>query len=125
MDPTVRANQPPGYCGAIADELERIAADLRKIEHVELPEPRRFQLDIQPGGTTDDEVIAGVDALGAALLGVKGKHDKADGAPWYVAEGARGQVTVSAYRSLSRPPDERDVQIEQLRARVAELEADR
>lgn len=123
MDPTVRANQPPGYCGAIADELERVAADLRKAEHVELPEPRQFQLNIQPGGTTDEEVISGVDALGTALLGKKGEPDTVNCAPWYVADGRRGQVSVSIYRGLSKPPDGRDEEIEKLRARVAELEA--
>jgi len=116
-------NLPPGYCGAIADELRGVADLLDSIGHVELPEPRLAGLDFQPGGETDAEIIAAIDAIGMALLGKKGERSTTSGRPWYAVKGMRGPVTVSAYRGLSQPPDERDVELARLRAEVEQLRA--
>jgi hypothetical protein len=125
MDPTLRATQPAGYCRAIADELERIATDLRSVEHIELPEPRLFCLDIQPGGSTDAEITEAIDALGTALLGKKGKDGTVSGdRPWYSVAGYRGSIKVNAYRELAKT-DERDAELARLRAEIEQLLAER
>lgn len=116
---------PPGYCGAIADELRRVADALDSIADVELPEPRLFQLNIQPGGTSDADVMDGIDVLSSALLGKQGSHETVSGGPWYVARGRRKQIDVSIYRGLSKPPDERDAELARLRAEVEKLRAER
>lgn len=132
----VQPGTPPGYCGAIADDLRRIADALAAVEHLELPEPRYVHLHIQPGGKTDDEVIAAVNALGQAVNGKPGKPVRMSGGSYhFVAEVPGGPVSFNAYREISRDrawrmdpdyqPDERDRELERLRAENERLRFDR
>lgn len=125
---------PPGYCGAIADELRRLAAALDSVGHHELPDPSYVHLWIQPYGQTDDEKIAGVDILGQALCGVVGTPYEVDGGGFhYDAEGPARPVTVKVFKRISaergrqilaeREAADKDAELRELRRRIAELEA--
>jgi hypothetical protein len=129
----VQPGTPPGYCGAIAHELRRIADALGEVEHLELPEPRYVHLHIQPGGKTDDDVIDAVNALGLAVNGQPGKPVKMSGGSYHFVTEVHGRpVSFNAYREISRDcawrmdpdyqPDERDRELARLRADSKRLE---
>ena len=127
-----------GWCGAIAEELHRIADDFAKAAHHELPEPRLVALHIQPGGRADradDEVIAAVDALGAAIAGKPGSAERmSDGTYHYEAGCQRGPIAFKVYREISAARVERmaasqvladkEAELNRLRAEVEKLRAE-
>jgi hypothetical protein len=104
------------------------AADLRRIaDGLDTLPPRvdspYLSVSILPAIKTVEEV----DAIGNAIFGKTGETSRgSDGWRHQVQRtlhGGRGYVAVHAL--VSGPPDERDVELAQLRARVAELEGDR
>lgn len=140
MTTTVREAQtaPPAEPSPwldIADELERIAADLRTL--VGEPAPGLVAFDIQPhnadrgSGTVTVKnrpaTIAAVDAVALALLGRPAKTEAVGSSAFHHrAGGSRGAIKVGVYTSVADPalvdPDE---EIERLRAEVARLRAER
>jgi hypothetical protein len=108
---------------ATAAELHRIAD---AIEPLQLNRERPYViLHFIPsaGDAPDEQKIADVDAVASAILGCAGQDEKI-GSSWYhLVRATRSGVNIEVQNSLSGRPDERDVELERLRARVAELEA--
>lgn len=102
------------------------AADLRRIaDALDALPPRDkspyLSVSIMPLVKTAEEV----DAIGMAVLGKPGVTSK-DSDGWrHKATGGTwsGYSYVAIHALVPGPPDERDVELEQLRARLAELEA--
>jgi hypothetical protein len=112
-------------CAAIAADLRLLADALDTVPDVEITS-NYVTFGIQPGGS-DDEVMGRTDAISQALFGTPGKPQHMHGDTWhYNAEGCIGLVAVDIYDSIADPAQrERDAEWEKLRARVAELEAER
>lgn len=120
----------PDPWDAIADELERIAKDVRAL--VGEPAPGCFDINIQPrnadgyGKNTVKNrpaTAAATDAIAKALLGKPSTDVKmGDGSFHRNAAGRRGRIGVAVYTSIADPdavdPDE---EIARLRAEVEQL----
>lgn len=126
---------PANWCQSIAEELHRIAYDLGRVANVQggLPEPTYVHLHIQPRGDKGQQIAAIAD-LGLAVAGKTGSPQKmSDGTYHYSVEARRGPVTFQAYTSVETAEalrmiaeDEqaqKDIELERLRTRVAELES--
>jgi hypothetical protein len=126
------------WADALADELHRIAGDVRRLNGSTHGMPRSFQINIQPGGVdaADGEVVAAHDEIARALLGVPGSPKAmGDGSTHYNAAGRRGPISVAIYRSIdgafarglmqSREAAAvlaaKEAELERLRAEVAKL----
>lgn len=106
-----------GYQAAAAD-LARIVADLRVLPGAE--KPPYLALSILP-----EKSVEAVDTVALAVLGKRGATRR-DSDGWrHIAEGRVGAVFVSVHAVVPGPPDERDLELESLRAEVEELRADR
>jgi hypothetical protein len=107
-----------GYQATAAD-LRRIAVALDILPPRD--KPPYLSVSILPAIKTVEEV----DAIGVAILGKTGETRK-DSDGWrHKVQGttrSRGYVTVHAL--VPAPPDEREAELERLRARLAELEGD-
>lgn len=125
---------PEDPWAAIADELLKLANDARRL--VGHPAPCLFSLSIQP--FTPDQIdrakpehrattIDAADAVAEALLGKQATTYKLSGGTFhYGADGYRGPVEVRIYQQVAGPSEgDKDAEIANLRARVAELEAGR
>jgi hypothetical protein len=110
----------PDFYAEIAAELRRMADDLDTLTGLGLPKPW-LTLNIQPHGDTDDEIIAGVDAVAGALLGKPGRTARLSGGAFhYDASGSRGLVRIGVYQAVSDPAArERDAELVRLRAELA------
>jgi hypothetical protein len=104
------------------------AADLRRIaDALDALPPRDespyLSLSILPAIKTAEEV----DAIGVAMLGKPGETRRSSDGWLHQVQGVplSGRGYVTAHASVPGPPDERDVELEKLRARLAELESDR
>ena len=117
----------------IAAELRRIADDAEKL--ADQPAPPHFELNIQPWsadgyrGVTPKgraATITSVDAVSVAFLGKPaGTSRLNDGTFFHKVGGRRGRVSFSIYQSIADPKLlDKDEEIEQLRARIADLEAE-
>jgi hypothetical protein len=105
----------------IATELHKLADDALAL--VGEPAPSCFDISIQPRPWNNDEAAPAVDVIAAALLGKPGETKKMTSGVYHRdASGSRGPIGVAVYRQMPAP-DERDEEIAQLRARVAELES--
>jgi hypothetical protein len=113
-------------CGLLASDLRRVADALDTVADLELQADPYVTLGVQPGGT-DAEIAARTDAIGKALFGKLGAAKRMGGNTWhYAAEGRFGLVQVDVYDGIADPETPaREAELERLRARVAELEADR
>lgn len=105
----------------IAAELRLIADDLDGLGPGH-PEPGYVTLDIQPcRAEDDDETRCYVDDVAVALIGKVAESKRLSGGSWHhTIRGRRGPVDISVYQQV-RPPDERDAELERLRAELAAL----
>jgi len=131
--------EPTSWAETIAAELHRLADDFARTATGDLPMPRSISLSIQPGGPhndADDQVIATVDAIGAAVLGKTGSVIALSaGGFHYRSGGARGPVEFMVFREISAARAERieagsvlaekEAELARLRAEVEKLRADR
>jgi hypothetical protein len=126
-EPTVQ----PDRWADIADELERIAKDVRGL--VGQPAPGLVSLSIQPynadrlGKPTAKgrpATVAAVDAVATALLGKPGATYDVSGGFHHGVHGESGPISVGVYTSVAAPdavdPEE---EIARLRAEVEQLRA--
>jgi hypothetical protein len=124
----------PDPWAAIAAELRRIADDAEKL--IGTPPPAMVAFDMQPYAEVShppkpaqrEAIIDVVDAAANAFLGKDARTQKmSDGKSFHhTAAGRRGLISLSIYQAIADPDIEDPQQeLERLRARVAELEADR
>jgi hypothetical protein len=109
----------------IAAELHRMADDLNTLAGNDLPKPW-LNLNIQPHGHTDEQIITAVDAVAGVLIGKPGRTmAMSDGDTYHHdAHGYRGPISVGVYNRVSNPATrERDAAVERLRAELAALRA--
>ena len=109
--------EPNGYEAVVA-ELRRIADALETV-------PPGFgvshaSVDIHAGEREDSSAIAAVDAVAMAVLGKPGALRSVGNGYHHHAEGDWKPVHFAVYQ---RVPGPADLELERLRARVAELEA--
>lgn len=119
-----------GY-DTIAQSLRDIAGILDTIADADFSDPW-VSLNIQPGGETDDEIVAAVDALGQVLFGVDGQtYALSSGSHHHHGvKASREQedsypgVSVAVYQAVTNP-EERKLreEIEELRRQRDELAA--
>jgi hypothetical protein len=109
-----------GYQAAAAD-LRRIADALDSLPPRD--ESPYLSVSILPTNKTVEEV----DMIGNAIFGKTGETSRGSDGWRHQVQGTLygGRGYVAVYALVSGPPDERDVELAQLRARVAELESDR
>lgn len=132
--PSAEPASEPDYYAEIADELLRIAEDLRKVGPG-APKPY-FTIDIHPGTDLrgDDEIIAAVDHVAIALTGRSGTTRlMSDGNNRHhqVTNHPRGLLTISVYNAISTKADAdaieaqraKDAELVQLRAENERLRA--
>lgn len=131
-------DEQPDHFAEIAASLYRIADDIVTLTGSGLPVPS-VQLSIQPGGRGDDDPTArAVDAVTSALLGHPGQlqlmtsgdvyhYNNGDSTERVGAVDVRVMYSVSTEWALKRKQAaelaEREVELEKLRAEVAELRA--
>lgn len=114
--PVKSAPEPIGY-QAVAAELRRIAAGLDTLP----PTERKpfTQVHVLPVEKTAEAV----DAIGLAVLGVPGvTEESGQGFRRRVKNGFEGVVRFTSFVEVPNPANGRDVELEKLRAKVAELE---
>lgn len=105
----------------ISAELHKLADDV--LGMVGELAPAQFAIAIQPQPWNSAEAVAAVDTIATLLLGKPGETQKMSGAVYHRnADGFRGSIKLSVFRQMPAP-DERDAELDRLRARVAELEA--
>lgn len=136
------AQEKPDPFAEIAAELRKVADDVETMVGSGLPNPRQFQLNIQPGSRVDDDVTArAVDAMAQALLGINGKVEKMSGGTYHYGteHTPRGPLVVAIYQgvsaewALNNDPvasaeaelAEREAELEKARELVARLRASR
>jgi hypothetical protein len=105
---TDQSVQPDAWA-AIANELERIAADLRKL--VGHAPPGLFSIDVQPFGEVHhppipeqrDETIQAVDDVATVLFGAVAQTKEMSGgkAFHHSTSGRRGKILVSVYQAIA------------------------
>lgn len=123
MEPNVQP-EPVGY-QLTAAELRRIADALDTLppgDHAPFT-----SLSFLPAGSgaSRAEKVAAVDALALALFGDPGKPEKI-GSDWYhLIRRTTNNVHLAVQEILPAVPDERDAELERLRAEVEQLRAER
>jgi hypothetical protein len=121
----------PDPWAAIANELERIAADAKKL--IGHTPPGLVAFDIQPQADVQHppvpsqraETIQAVDDVANAFLGKDAETRKmGDTSFHHTISGRRGRISVSIYQAIADPEiEDPQEELKRLRARVAELEA--
>jgi hypothetical protein len=105
----------------IADDIETLAVgDLRPLSGVSLL--------MQPDGRLpDDDKVATIDAVAAAVIGEPGRLRKmTSGGYHHDAGGSRGPVNIGVFAGVAAPEDrEKDREIARLRAALERLDAGR
>lgn len=115
--PVQSAPQPTGY-QAVAAELRRIAAGLDTLP------PTRHKPFTQVHVLPVEKTAEAVDAIGLAVLGMPGvTEESGQGFRRRVKNGFEGVVRFSSFVEVPNPANGRDAELEKLRARIAELEA--
>jgi hypothetical protein len=107
---------PTGYARTAA-ELRRIADALDTLPPVSMPP--YVQVSILPERTT-----SAVDAVAQAVLGRPGRTERISGDWYHVARGTNffaANVHVTVQARVPAPPDDRDAEIERLRAELVGL----
>lgn len=108
--------EPSGY-QATAANLRSIADALDTLPHGNAP---YATLSILPA----EKTVEAIDAVALAVLGKAGVTRR-DSDGWrHIAEGRSGGAWVSIHALVPGPPDERDLELERLRAEVETLRAD-
>jgi hypothetical protein len=121
LDPTVTTTpdtgEPTGYA-ATAAELRRIADALETLPPVD--EAPYVSLAILPEHTAE-----AVDSVAQAVLGKPGKDERSDGGWRRIVHGGSlaANVWVSVHATVPGPPDPKDIELERLRAELAEARA--
>lgn len=114
VPPTTDTGELTGYA-VTAAELRRIADALDTLPTAVGLE--RVQLSILP-----EKTVAAVDAVAMAVFGKPGKGER-NGRDWYHVRrtdpNGYDPVGVSIFAIVPGPPDERDVELERLRAELA------
>lgn len=134
--PPPETTDQPDHFAAIAAELYRIGDDIASLTGSGLPNPNQFQISIQPGTRGNDALTeAAIDAWATALFDRRGKVQPYSGGVFHYGTEwiARGPVTAGVYMSVSAEfavkreaaakLAEREAELENLRAEVAELRA--
>ena len=114
------------YYRDLAAELRSIATDIEQLDDADirgLEHRPYFDLHIQPAhdGDPDNEKVAVVDAVSAALLGEPGAtHKMSTGSYHHTGKGHRGGISITVLCEV-RSPEERELhaELERLRAQVA------
>ncbi len=107
---------------AVAAELRRIAGALDALPPA--AEQPYITLQLLPGNALAHEGnAAAVDVLAHAVFGEPGKTRKDAGQWRHLVERTVGGIHVQIHARVPDPADERDVELERLRAEVAELRA--
>lgn len=112
---------PAGYA-AVATELRRVADALDALPPPPVQKPPYVVLSILPA----DKTVEAVDEIALAVLGKRGTTTRDPDGWRHKAESfAFGMVYVSTHAIVPGPPDERDAELERLRAEVAELRGEK
>jgi hypothetical protein len=120
----LNANVPEltGY-QATAAELRRIADAIEPLVlNHEVPYVTLSFLPSQHDAP-DAQKIVEVDTVASAVLGCAGRTEKSGNSWYHIVRADRAGVHITVQERLSGPFDEHEVELERLRARVAELEA--
>lgn len=130
---------PVDHFTEIADELHRAADAVASLAGSGHPQPRHFNLNIQPGNreSDDEATAASVDAMANALLGISGHPHEVGGGSYHYGTGQtqRGPISVTIYQSIGaeyalrieydRQLAEREAELEKLRAELEGLRRSR
>ncbi|GAA2579563.1 hypothetical protein GCM10010435_65930 [Winogradskya consettensis] len=106
----------------IAAELRRIADDFETLAGKDIAAPA-LSLAVQPRGTTDNGIVAAVDAIAGVLLGKPGiTRHMSGGVYHHDAGGYRGALRIDVFQQVSDPvAREQAAELARLRAELAAL----